>query len=253
MRWGLGGLLRAFFAAPALMFRLAPLEHGHYARSWRRLAALERWLDLAVRPDPAEFPEDADLLEAEMDNLPELRARVERARRELSAALPPMESSQLVVQSSTLGPRAGLGLFAGEDLAQGELVAHYGGDLHSLRSSLKLQDTQYVMRLGCANGSRDEIANACLYVDAGPHLGIKARFINDCRNPRGYNLTLVCCPDQHYAKLLAARDICQGEELFFDYGEKYWEDRAQHMGTDELFECVVLTDDEILNRKQETT
>ena len=64
MRWGLGGLLRAFFAAPALMFRLAPLEHGHYARSWRRLAALERWLDLAVRPDPAEFPEDVGAGEA---------------------------------------------------------------------------------------------------------------------------------------------------------------------------------------------
>lgn len=91
--------------------------------------------------------------------------------------------------------------------------------------------------------------DGALYVDAGPHLAIKSRYINDCRfwadikgrivlhgflpnlwvqkwmgktchdglssaccgysqgNLHGYNLRLVCRPDQHVGELFTLRDI----------------------------------------------
>lgn len=35
------------------------------------------------------------------------------------------------------------------------------------------------MRLG-SSAAGDEIAGSALYVDAGPHLAVKGRYINDC-------------------------------------------------------------------------
>ena len=91
--------------------------------------------------------------------------------------------------------------------------------------------------------------DGALYVDAGPHLAVKSRYINDCRfwadikggivlhgflpnlwvqkwmgktchdglssaccgysqgNLHGYNLRLVCRPDQHVGELFTLRDI----------------------------------------------
>lgn len=91
--------------------------------------------------------------------------------------------------------------------------------------------------------------DGALYVDAGPHLAVKGRYINDCRfwadikgrivlhaflpnlwvrkwmgktchdslssvrcgysrgNLNGYNLRLVCRPDQHVGELFTLRDV----------------------------------------------
>lgn len=48
------------------------------------------------------------------------------------------------------------------------------------------------------------------------------RYINDCRNPAGYNVFFDKRPDEGCAYVIAKRDIMIGEELFADYGRWYW-------------------------------
>ena len=205
------------------MFVVEPLADARYRRLHERLRRLEVWLELALVPSEEECEEDRDLLSCPED-LKRLRGRCEAVRGELGEALPWQRGGHLRVEASGL-PGAGLGLFAAEALEAGSVVAQYSGDLHDLKTSRALEDQAYVMRLGPAGPSKDEIASGCIYVDAGPHKELWARYINDCRNPRGYNLELVCRPERHLAELIASRPILQGEELFFDYGEKYWDDR----------------------------
>ena len=48
------------------------------------------------------------------------------------------------------------------------------------------------------------------------------RYINDCRNPAGYNVFFDKRPEENCAHVRALRDIMVGEELFADYGRWYW-------------------------------
>ncbi|CAK9032797.1 unnamed protein product [Durusdinium trenchii] len=162
------------------MFRRLPLEHAPYARRWERFQALEKWLDLAIRPDGSGWPEEADLLQHETDDVPALKALLDQVQNELWSTLPmDFDDDHLEARDSRLGVEAGLGLFATRDWPNNRLVAHYGGNIHTLKSSMKLQDQEYVMRLG-SSAAGDEIAGSALYVDAGPHLAVKGRYINDC-------------------------------------------------------------------------
>lgn len=91
----------------------------------------------------------------------------------------------------------------------------------------RLQDKSYLMRLGPQVGHRFniiEVANiiAQCYVDARECLHVFARYINDCRNTLGYNVTFDKHADRGYADVVAIRDIAAGEELFCDYGRWYW-------------------------------
>lgn len=51
---------------------------------------------------------------------------------------------------------------------------------------------------------------------------IYCRYINDCRNPAGYNVSFDKRSDEGCAYVIANRDIMVGEELFVDYGRWYW-------------------------------
>ena len=44
--------------ASKLMFTTLPLQHEPYRRLWQRFSRLEKWLELAVRPNSEECPED---------------------------------------------------------------------------------------------------------------------------------------------------------------------------------------------------
>ncbi|CAL1157619.1 unnamed protein product [Cladocopium goreaui] len=237
--------------ASKLMFTTLPLQHEPYRRLWQRFCRLEKWLELAARPSSEECPEEADLLAHEVDDISALRQRMELVQKELWSSLPvDFEDEHLEVRPSQLGVEAGLGLFATKALPANQLVVHYGGNIHTLKSSMKLQDQEYVMRLGQTASAVDELADGSLYVDAGPHLAVKGRYINDCRcsalmhdfdayvasrvrngtpllpgSLDSYNLQLVCCPEKHVAELFTTRDVEEGEELFFDYGHRYWDDR----------------------------
>lgn len=191
-----------------------PLQHEPYRRLWQRFCRLEKWLELAARPSSEECPEEADLLAHEVDDISALRQRMELVQKELWSSLPvDFEDEHLEVRPSQLGVEAGLGLFATKALPANQLVVHYGGNIHTLKSSMKLQDQEYVMRLGQTASAVDELADGSLYVDAGPHLAVKGRYINDCRSLDSYNLQLVCCPEKHVAELFTTRDV---EESWVD-------------------------------------
>ncbi|RUP49043.1 hypothetical protein BC936DRAFT_143401 [Jimgerdemannia flammicorona] len=114
-------------------------------------------------------------------------------------------------------PQAGWGLFATEDVARGELVGEYVGEI--------ITDGE-VERRGAIydKGGGDGYLN-CIFdlnrdyaVDA-TRMGNKIRFINhDALNPN-------CAPQvkmvngEHRIGLYAIRDIKPGDELFFNYGK----------------------------------
>ena len=93
----------------------------------------------------------------------------------------------------------------------GELICRYEGELYSTAEAMRIPDKSYLMRLG----------EQC-YVDSRTSLSCKARYINDCRNPAGYNVIFDKQPQQQCALVIARRDILAGEKLFVDYGKWYW-------------------------------
>ena len=103
------------------------------------------------------------------------------------------------------------GLFAGRQFARDETICRYEGEIHQTATALRLADKSYLMRLG----------EQC-YVDTINNLSCKARYINDCRNPAGYNVRFEKRPSEKCAYVVALRDINLGEELFVDYGKWYW-------------------------------
>eukprot|EP00611_Tribonema_gayanum_P011116 TRINITY_DN21267_c0_g1_i1.p1 TRINITY_DN21267_c0_g1~~TRINITY_DN21267_c0_g1_i1.p1 ORF type:complete len:162 (-),score=24.34 TRINITY_DN21267_c0_g1_i1:361-798(-) len=110
---------------------------------------------------------------------------------------------------------AGLGLFTLGSRKAGEHICIYTGTHLGLRDALRCKDKAYLMRLG----------PRC-YVDAAGdgHADVMARYINDCRNPAGFNVTFDKQPGASppHAVVVALRDIDAGEELFVDYGRWYW-------------------------------
>lgn len=103
------------------------------------------------------------------------------------------------------------GLFARKALSEGQVICIYHGKLLRTSDAIKLDDKSYLMRLG-----------EQVYVDAREKLDCLARFINDCRNPAGYNVRFEKHPSAGVALIVATRDVKAGEELFVDYGKWYW-------------------------------
>jgi hypothetical protein len=118
--------------------------------------------------------------------------------------------SSLLVRPSWLNPGF-LGLFTVRPFLQGDVVCVYFGDTLRTAEALRLADKSYLMRLG----------EQC-YVDSKNCLPCKARYINDCRNPCGYNVRFEKRPADLCANVVATRNISAGEELFVDYGKWYW-------------------------------
>ena len=104
-------------------------------------------------------------------------------------------------------PSGGLGLFTTQARAQGEEICYYTGTQIRFLDALRLPDKSYLMRLG----------PQC-YIDARQHADVAARYINDCRNSRGYNARFDKRPAEGRAAVIATRDIAAGAELFVDYG-----------------------------------
>lgn len=103
------------------------------------------------------------------------------------------------------------GLFANEKFRKGEIVCKYVGDKLRTVKAMRLNDKSYLMRLG----------EQC-YIDANFHPTVYARYINDCINPKGWNVEFIKQPLQSCALVVALRDILPGEELFVNYGKRYW-------------------------------
>lgn len=103
------------------------------------------------------------------------------------------------------------GLFSNTVFKEGEVICQYVGKELKTTEALRLQDKSYLMRLG-----------EQLYIDAKDSPFCLARYINDCRNPAGYNVKFLKDPQAKCAWVIALRDICVNEEIFVDYGKWYW-------------------------------
>ena len=108
-------------------------------------------------------------------------------------------------------PGGGLGLFATQDFREGELICVYFGARLCTAQAMRLADKAYLMRLGPET-----------YVDASSYPCCSARYINDCRNPLGYNCRFVKYPERRIAEVRAERWIARGSEIFASYGRWYW-------------------------------
>uniref|UniRef100_A0A0G4FYL7 SET domain-containing protein n=1 Tax=Chromera velia CCMP2878 TaxID=1169474 RepID=A0A0G4FYL7_9ALVE len=222
----------------------------HYWSLFERLGGLEKWLEVGVRPDKTDgaFSDaDADLHSLETDDVRLLKQRCEEVRLLCWKARPSIPEDDRLMMGASWLPHAGLGLFTKRDIPPHVTVALYGGDIHSFKSSRLLKCRDYLMRLGPSSqcDSSDEIATGCIYVDPQNTLDVKARYINDCINPSGHNLAVVPRPDLHYAELVSTREIKQGEELFFSYGDAYWEN---HESVSVPFR---LSDEELQERREQ--
>ena len=141
----------------------------HYAHLARRLRDLERWYALGDRPSsqpssppvsvslssppppplpPLLPPDDSDLLASPVDDLGALRLRCDHVQEAMWAARPaPAVDAALRVGASIIAG-AGDGLFATEAIGAGVACCFYSGNVHSLKSSMRLDDRSYLMRIG---------------------------------------------------------------------------------------------------------
>eukprot|EP00981_Chlorochromonas_danica_P002664 scaffold521_cov177-Ochromonas_danica.AAC.18 len=122
-----------------------------------------------------------------------------------------LENEDLVVKKTTLPKCNFLGLFAKRKFSKGETVCVYHGTVLRTAEALRLEDKAYLMRLG----------EQC-YVDSKFTMHCLARYINDCRNPKRWNVQFDKRPSELCALVIATREIQPGEEVFVDYGRWYW-------------------------------
>lgn len=65
-----------------------------------------------------------------------------------------------------------------------------------LMSLFRSEGKDYMMRLGPQ-----------VYVDATHYPQVLARYINDCRNPKGYNVQFIKLPEEKKALVVALHDL----------------------------------------------
>ncbi len=107
---------------------------------------------------------------------------------------------------------AGLGLFADEDISKGEYVISYTGEVISNEIADKLK-TKYLFEIDDR------------YTIDGSDRTNTARYINHFCNPN-----LEAEIEAGEIKFFAIKDIKQGEELGFDYGDEYFNEFIKPIG-----------------------
>ena len=112
-------------------------DYGHeqFNALFERLCYLERWLELAIRPQAGDATlQDADLLGQPEDNLPALRQRCLAVRQEMNhfVLYEKVLDDQLNPEPSSI-PGAGLGIYyrGTKPIQSGELLCYYVGHIHS--------------------------------------------------------------------------------------------------------------------------
>eukprot|EP01031_Cornospumella_fuschlensis_P031357 gene31357-37896_t len=89
------------------------------------------------------------------------------------------EEPSLVVRKTTLPGCDFDGLFTTSKVSRNETICKYFGKVLRTVEAMRLDDKSYLMRLG----------EQC-YIDAREDLSCYARYINDCINPRKWNMVL---------------------------------------------------------------
>ena len=123
-------------------------------------------------------------------------------------------NNHLSIRPSQIGEIAGDGLYVTANISKGSIICIYTGEIYTTHDAMRLPDKSYLMRLGSTTPG--------IYIDAINEMNVLARYINDCRHQLLYNVTFDKKPEEKCANVVALRDIKMGEELFVDYGWKYW-------------------------------
>lgn len=200
---------------------------------FHRLNDLERWKELAIRPQ-AIHPEDTKWISSCSDDddddvsISDLQQHCLVVRQLMNEALPksieviPQWDDALVVQPSQI-PGAGQGLFYQPSsshhhhpnvvIPKGTTICYYTGHLHSFQSSQQIKDKSYLM-----------MVKGQTLVDPGPCPWVKARYINDPLEDEAVNCMFQ--PQAYRSAVIATRDISPKEELFVSYGELYWSQQS---------------------------
>jgi len=177
----------------------------------------------------AEVPVARRILNEEGDQ-EDLAADGPVARRILKeiATLPPLPDDRFVVAETVDG--RGRGLYVADvPIAANTYLFDYRGEL--------IDQTAFEARYEGPEGPRSEYAISILlpdersvYIDArDPRVSNVARFMNHAEATPGRNCECWTLSPPTTSKvralLFASRDLAVGEELCWDYGEKYWEGR----------------------------
>jgi len=161
----------------------------------------------------------------------------QRIRAELAAHSPLSDAAFSVGATADRG--SGLFVAAKEGLAGGTYLFDYGGELLEQNE----YDERYPKPLpgqgGGGGGKSADYAvgiarpdGSSVYVDAAdPAASNLARFMNHAEDGNGEPGSANCAAwtlwePSPRVLLFAARDIEEGEELVWDYGEQYWEGRG---------------------------
>ena len=122
---------------------------------------------------------------------------------------------RLRVAPSTING-AGEGLFATEHIAAHETIGFYRGEVLTLREALQLKDRDYLMGGFGPNA----------HVDASKAFAMPGRYVNDSFDAVKLNARFNKSKATRSARVVALRDIEEGEEIFASYGRSYWSARG---------------------------
>ena len=111
---------------------------------------------------------------------------------------------------------AGEGLFATQDIAAQETIGFYRGEVLTLREAMALKDRDYLMGGFGPNA----------HVDASKAFAMPGRYVNDAFDPGRLNARFDKSRKTRSARVVALRDIVEGEEIFAAYGRSYWTARG---------------------------
>ncbi len=107
--------------------------------------------------------------------------------------------------------KAGKGLFARRKIRKGEHIGYYTGRI--------LKEKQADREPFISSRYLLEICEDCYILGEGKGASF-TRFINHSNKP---NAQLVVSTRWKTARIEAIRKITEGEEIFYDYGDEYWE------------------------------
>lgn len=120
------------------------------------------------------------------------------------------------------GAGVGLGLFAGVDLAEGDLVGEYSGVIQEAGAAPpdELVDGHYLSDYSW--NYPDEAADGTEFEVSALREGNELRFANHSSDPNlAVDHTLVDGLFVTFFRVI--RPVSRGEQLFVDYGDEYWE------------------------------
>ena len=142
------------------------------------------------------------------------RRRRRQREREAAYRVGPAWRRLRVAPSTNEG--AGEGLFATQAIAAHETIGFYRGEVLTLREALQLKDRDYLMGGFGPNA----------HVDASKAFAMPGRYVNDAFDPTRLNARFDKSKATRSARVVALRDIEEGEEIFASYGRSYWTARG---------------------------